>query len=168
MTITGNNTAILNENGYTRVILHHTPIVEFDSDVIRLNTGGYVTATTVKRMNESAESFGLDFAASRSKEEVKVTLYGKTHTFIDSIVLCRETGESLTLESDDLEDLKRYDVFIRDWYTRDESGKLLPIPSEKSYTAHDVTLAHARELCKDYNESHDAGELSRKAEFEEA
>jgi len=58
-----------------------------------------------------------------------------------------------------------YDVFVRDWW-RMERGRKVPGPGPKEYIAHGVTWSEARELCQEYNDSHDPGELSRKAEFE--
>lgn len=63
---------------------------------------------------------------------------------------------------------KQYNVFTRTWWKinpRYPSG-LEPSAGKKHYTAKGVTWAEARQLCKDYNDSHAPGKLSRKAEFE--
>lgn len=94
----------------------------------------------------------------------------------DEIFTCSECGSEYTdiesLESccqfvEEEEETPLYDVFIRSWYTRDEkTGKLLNYPGDKNYIAWGVTWATARLMCSEYNESHDPGELSIKAEFE--
>ena len=59
-----------------------------------------------------------------------------------------------------------YDVFVRDWWKLDELGRQVPGPGPKEYLAHGVSYAEAREMCRKYNDSHEPGPLSRKAEFE--
>lgn len=78
-------------------------------------------------------------------------------------------GECCNFESyaeEDEEETPLYDVFIRSWWSRDELGKLIPEVGEKSYIAHGVTRESARAICKNYNDTHEAGELSIMAEFE--
>ena len=52
MAISKGNTAITHQDGVTRVILHKTAIVTDDHGDIKLDTGGWFTAVTKKRMNE--------------------------------------------------------------------------------------------------------------------
>lgn len=60
-----------------------------------------------------------------------------------------------------------YWVFVRDWW-RIENGKRVPYPGAPRRTiARGVSYDQARELCEDYNNSHNPGEVSRKAEFTE-
>lgn len=63
-----------------------------------------------------------------------------------------------------------YNVFVRNWWKWEKSqyGKrLVPaIGARKTYLAHNVSESVARQICKEYNETHNAGVLSRKAEFE--
>ncbi len=65
--------------------------------------------------------------------------------------------------------LKRYDVFIRTWYIYD-GKKIVPGPGEKSYIpeAQGLTRTEARAFCEKWNDEHEPGELSYKAEFEES
>ena len=63
-----------------------------------------------------------------------------------------------------------YDVFVRDWWKRNPSwpNGLEPHAGRKHYLHRKVaTQDEARELCREYNDTHDPGELSRKAEYEE-
>lgn len=58
-----------------------------------------------------------------------------------------------------------YKVFVRNWW-RKENGKLVPDPGARKLTLDYVSTENeAREICRDYNNSHNPGELSRKAEY---
>ena len=48
---------------YSKTIVkyHDTEIVSFDDKTITLDSGGWFTPTTKKRMNQTASQFGLDF-----------------------------------------------------------------------------------------------------------
>ena len=61
-----------------------------------------------------------------------------------------------------------YNVFVRNWWTRTASGGREPGAGRKTYLRKHVTYADARAICKNYNDNHDPGFLSRKAEFESA
>ena len=64
-----------------------------------------------------------------------------------------------------------YRVFTRNWW-RPNSGwpnGLEPDPNAaRTYIAHGVDEHTAREVCRAWNATHEAGKLSNKAEFEEA
>jgi hypothetical protein len=61
-----------------------------------------------------------------------------------------------------------YIVFVRNWW-RVESGRLVPNPgARRTRIATAETYDGARELCKQYNDTHAPGKLSRKAEFTDA
>lgn len=62
-----------------------------------------------------------------------------------------------------------YKVFIRNWW-RVERGqfetRLVPDPGARKTTlGYASTETEAREMCRDYNDSHKPGKLSRKAEY---
>lgn len=63
-----------------------------------------------------------------------------------------------------------YHVFTRTWWAENPAwpNGLEPCPGERHYIARHVTYADARELCEEYNDTHEPGRLSLKAEFEEA
>ena len=46
----------------TFVRYHNTDVVQFDSQYITLNTGGWETATTKLRMNQASNQFNLGFS----------------------------------------------------------------------------------------------------------
>jgi hypothetical protein len=65
---------------------------------------------------------------------------------------------------------KYYNVFVRNWWRNNPGwpNGLEPCPGRKTYLRKSVTWEDARAICKQYNDSHNPGRLSRKAEFEEA
>jgi hypothetical protein len=63
-----------------------------------------------------------------------------------------------------------YKVFVRNWYKYAPDGagkrKLVPHPTaRKTVIAIVYSEAEARERCNNFNNSHDPGPLSRKAEY---
>lgn len=73
-----------------------------------------------------------------------------------------------------MEDDKTYDVFHRTWWRKAEKsdGKWpndrVPCCGEKHYLERGLSWADARALCQKWNAENDPGEMSDKAEFEEA
>ena len=61
-----------------------------------------------------------------------------------------------------------YTVFTRTWWKRNSSwpNGLEPCLGHKNILETALTREQARELCKQWNEEHNPGILSRKAEFE--
>ena len=86
------NTAIYSDNGTTKVILYSTKIVEWNHnrDSIILNNGGWMTATTKRRMNQVAEQFDLGFTVYQKDFEWYVVLNGQTLPFENGMELRRE------------------------------------------------------------------------------
>ena len=62
-----------------------------------------------------------------------------------------------------------YTVFVRNWWISDKSypyGKR-PGPGPKTIIRRGVdTEEEARKICAEYNETHEEGKLSRKAEYQ--
>ena len=59
MAITKNNTAITHIDGFTTCILHSTQIVKWDGLTLILDSGGWQTVTTKRRMNECLREWGI-------------------------------------------------------------------------------------------------------------
>ena len=62
-----------------------------------------------------------------------------------------------------------FEVFVRNWWIRDASHpeRRVPGPGRKTVIHRRVeTAEEARRLCKEYNDNHEPGFLSRKAEFQ--
>lgn len=60
------------DDGYTRVIYHSTVVVKFNDKRIILNTGGWKTATTKLRMNQTANQFQLGYTVVQRDDEWSV------------------------------------------------------------------------------------------------
>ena len=60
---------------------HDTRIVDFDRQMIRLDTGGWKTVTTKRRLNQVSEAFGLGFRVYQEDYRWYVDYNGKTHQF---------------------------------------------------------------------------------------
>lgn len=76
----------------------------------------------------------------------------------------RANSTRVQAEPDDAE----FDVFHRTWWKESPGwpNGLEPCAGEKTYLAYGVSEETARELCQEYNNSHEPGRLSRKAEYE--
>ena len=63
-----------------------------------------------------------------------------------------------------------YEVFTRTWWADNPTwpNGLEPQMGRKHHLATVGTEEEAREICREYNSTHDPGRYSRKAEFEEA
>ena len=88
-----NNTSAIHDGDTWMVRLHNTNIfkmVEHESGrVITLDSGGWKTTTTKKRINEAFESIGLPFVLYQDKGEWYIQLgnIGPTVQFSDGMVL---------------------------------------------------------------------------------
>ena len=54
-------TRVLEDSGVTSVFYHDTAVVQFNNNVVELDTGEFLTKTTKARMNQVSEVFGLGF-----------------------------------------------------------------------------------------------------------
>lgn len=50
-----------NENGALEVVYVSTPIVKLEGDTVTLNSGGWETVTTKRKMNQTSNQFDLGF-----------------------------------------------------------------------------------------------------------
>ena len=62
-------TSIRTVNGYTRITYHQTVVVKFSNTEVRLDSGGYRTATTKVRMNQASNQYNLGFQVYQSKHD---------------------------------------------------------------------------------------------------
>lgn len=67
--ISKNNTVVLREGDVITVVLHTTPVVRIDykNKTVTYDNGGWVTATTVTRMNQASNEYNLPYRVGRSK-----------------------------------------------------------------------------------------------------
>jgi hypothetical protein len=87
MSIGTHKTSVVNDNNITMVCYHNTPVVKItDTDII-LNTGGWYSATTKRRMNQASHSFGLGFAVYQVNFSWYVDYKGDTIPYEDNMKL---------------------------------------------------------------------------------
>lgn len=59
-----------------------------------------------------------------------------------------------------------YQIFVRSWYKKDPvTKKMVPHMGRKTTIDYAKTIEEARKICEEYNNSHNPGPTSRKAEF---
>ena len=71
------------DNGKTKVIYRNTAVVVFDEETIWLNTNGYKTATTKKRMNQGSKQLDLKIRVYQQHGQWYVATPEKTYVFND-------------------------------------------------------------------------------------
>lgn len=72
--ITPNNTTVDVQGDTIAVTLHRTTILRVEGGIVTLNSGGWQTVTTKRRLNEAAKAFGLGFAVWQKDFEWFVTV----------------------------------------------------------------------------------------------
>jgi len=83
-------TSVEFEDDLTKVYYHSTPVVSFNPEKIILDSGGWKTATTKKRMNQVAREFNLgDLGVWQKKGDWFVEYKGKKMPFRDGMELSR-------------------------------------------------------------------------------
>lgn len=87
--IGSHKTIILNDGNKTSVVYHQTAIVIFDQNTIQLNSGGWLTATTKKRMNQTSMQYSLSFGVYQKDFQWYVDYMGETLPFTDNMILER-------------------------------------------------------------------------------
>jgi hypothetical protein len=85
------HTTVRNEGADTIVRYHDTDIVRFNHDYVWLNTGGFNTATTKRRINQAAEKYDLGFWVYQKDHEwfIQEESYGETIWFNEEIKMHR-------------------------------------------------------------------------------
>ena len=82
-------TSIVQLEGMTSVVYHSTAVVQFNSDKIILNSGGWDTATTKSRMNQASNQYGLGYEVYQVNFSWYVNYRGETIPFRDMMRLNR-------------------------------------------------------------------------------
>jgi len=85
--IGNHKTSIVNDNQVTMVCYHNTPVVKITDDEIILNSGGWLTATTKRRMNQASLQYNLGFAVYQVNFSWYVDYKGDTIPFEDGLTL---------------------------------------------------------------------------------
>lgn len=85
--VSRNNTTIRKDGNETVVTLHLTDVVRFDDKKITLNTGGWLTTTTMTRMMQASRQFGLGYSVGRAGGKFNITTpQGKRISTDNSVV----------------------------------------------------------------------------------
>lgn len=84
----GSATAVYEKDNVLRVIYHNTEVVKLDRDTgtITLDTGGYKTVTTKRRMNQAAYQFDLAFTVFQKDHKWFVNWKGENIPFTADIM----------------------------------------------------------------------------------
>ena len=85
--IGNHKTNVINDNKVTMVCYHNTPVVKITDDEIILNSGGWLTATTKRRMNQASLQYNLGFAVYQVNFSWYVDYKGDTIPFEDGLRL---------------------------------------------------------------------------------
>ena len=72
---------------YTVIQLHDTDIVQFNDDAIILDTGGWDTATTKRRMNQASEVFNLGYHVYQKNKKWYVNYKDETIIFSGNLII---------------------------------------------------------------------------------
>ena len=80
-------TNVINDNNVLMVCYHNTPVVKITDDEIILNSGGWLTATTKRRMNQASLQYNLGFAVYQVNFSWYVDYKGDTIPFEDGLRL---------------------------------------------------------------------------------
>ncbi len=93
-TVGSHKTTVSTIDGMTTVVYHQTAVVRWNGEKIILNSGGFQSVTTKRRMNQASSQYGLGFRVYQEDFEWFVDFQGKTQSFLDGMELSRvETAE---------------------------------------------------------------------------
>lgn len=83
-------TTIKTIDGWINIQYHSTTVVKFNDKQIVLNSGGWRTATTKTRMNQTSHQFDLGFSVYQKDFDWFVVYNGQTLEFVNGITLSRD------------------------------------------------------------------------------
>lgn len=82
-------TSVRSEDGFTCIKYHQTDVVQFNDQFIILNNGGWLTTTTLKRMNQASKDFYLGFHVYQKNFTWFVNYLDKTIPYLNGMVIPR-------------------------------------------------------------------------------
>lgn len=77
-------------NGVLTITYHNTDVVMVYPDHIRLDTGGFFTATTKKRMNEASLQYDLKFAVLSKNKKWYVSYNSQLTEFTGDFIVFKK------------------------------------------------------------------------------
>ena len=87
--VAGRATSIRTEDSFTNVRYHNTDVVSFNDRCIVLRSGGWHSATTKLRMNQTSNQFGLGFNVRQKSFGWFVDFKESSYPFEDGMALLR-------------------------------------------------------------------------------
>lgn len=88
-TLSNYRTTISALDGWTCVTYHSTIIVKYNDAQIVLNSGGWHTQTTKRKMMQASNQFNLGFKVEQRDGNWFVHYQGKILSFVDGMILRR-------------------------------------------------------------------------------
>ena len=82
---------------YTCVRYHNTEVVKFNERIAILNSGGWRTATTKRRINQASSQFNLGFTIYQRSGDWFVRIGADIKPFSDGMVLDLSKSNTLTV-----------------------------------------------------------------------
>lgn len=82
-------TVVFGDDDEMKVVYQSTVIVKWTYDTVTLNSGGWQTVTTKKKMNQASYQFNLGYQVYQKDFEWFVDYKGITLPFFDGIILQR-------------------------------------------------------------------------------
>jgi len=87
----GNHKTVIyqNDQHMTAIRYHATEVVQFDQNLIILDSGGWKSVTTKLRMNQTSKQFGIGFSVYQKNFEWFVDYNGQKLEFYDGMIITR-------------------------------------------------------------------------------
>jgi hypothetical protein len=86
-------TTIHTDDGITKVVYTNTCIVAFCREAVVLNSGGYESVTTKRKMNQASNQFMLGYQVVQKDFKWYVDTLSGRHDFADMMTVNTNTGE---------------------------------------------------------------------------
>jgi hypothetical protein len=80
-------TTVLSIDGGKSIVFHSTEVVRFDHENIVLNTGGWETVITKRRMNQASDEFGLGYHVYQKNRKWFVDYRDETFLLVNGKVV---------------------------------------------------------------------------------
>ena len=94
---TTTNIPLNNEQSRLIVTFHNTAVVQVVNDrYVILNSGGWLTPTTKRRMNQASEVYRLNYIVYQKGWVWYVKTPSTTAEFVDNIIIDKVTGKILS------------------------------------------------------------------------
>ena len=93
-------TVFIDEQGYTCIKYHNTVVVKFKGNKIRLDSAGFRTATTKRRMNQASKKYNLGFSVFQNQKKWYVENECGVKEFYDYMTLQKKQIDWTRINND--------------------------------------------------------------------